>query len=94
MSYIFIVFGKVRLEESIQFGERTFLLQSLQNRYYDLILSTRVGGLGHALFLFMSSSRDKVGYVYPDVNSVGAGLFLNEMFKASSSNLSEGGYHM
>jgi ADP-heptose:LPS heptosyltransferase len=65
-----------------------------QNRYYDLILSTRVGGLGHALFLFMSSAREKVGYVYPDVNSVGAGLFLDEMFKAPTANLSDGGYNM
>jgi hypothetical protein len=59
-----------------------------------LILSTKLAGIGHALFLFMSSSRDKVGYVYPNVNSVGAGLFLNEMFKAPTTNLSDGGYHM
>lgn len=66
----------------------------MQNRYYDLVVSTRVGGLGHALFLFMSSARDKVGYVYPNVNSVGAGLFLNEVFTAPTANLSEGGYNM
>lgn len=57
-------------------------------------MSTRLAGLGHALFLFMSSARDKVGYVYPDVNSVGAGLFLNEMFKPQTNNLADGGYHM
>ncbi|RCV30535.1 hypothetical protein SEVIR_6G113600v4 [Setaria viridis] len=75
-------------------AEYTHQLGILKNRYYDLILSTRLAGIGHALFLFMSSSRDKVGYVYPNVNSVGAGLFLNEMFKAPTTNLSDGGYHM
>ncbi|KAL6838400.1 hypothetical protein ACP4OV_031806 [Aristida adscensionis] len=75
-------------------AEYTHELGILKNRYYDLILSTRLAGLGHALFLFMSSARDKVGYVYPNVNSVGAGLFLNEMFKAPTTNLADGGYHM
>ncbi|CAO2163746.1 unnamed protein product [Urochloa humidicola] len=75
-------------------AEYTYELGVLKNRYYDLILSTRLAGIGHALFLFMSSARDKVGYVYPNVNSVGAGLFLNEMFKARTTNLSDGGYHM
>ncbi|TVU42334.1 hypothetical protein EJB05_08733 [Eragrostis curvula] len=75
-------------------AEYTHELGVLKNRYYDMILSTKVGGLGHSLFLFMSSARDKVGYVYPDVNRVGAGLFLDEMFEAPSANLSEGGYHM
>ncbi|KAK3121439.1 hypothetical protein QOZ80_8BG0653210 [Eleusine coracana subsp. coracana] len=75
-------------------AEYTHQLGVMKNRYYDLVLSTRVGGLGHALFLFMSSARDKVGYVYPDVNSVGAGLFHDEMFKAPTANLSDGGYHM
>ncbi|KAG0523379.1 hypothetical protein BDA96_07G118500 [Sorghum bicolor] len=74
--------------------EYTHMLGVLKNRYYDLIVSTRLAGLGHALFLFMSSARDKVGYVYPNVNSVGAGLFLDEMFKPPTNNLSDGGYHM
>ncbi|CAL5011598.1 unnamed protein product [Urochloa decumbens] len=75
-------------------AEYTYELGVLKNRYYDLILSTRLAGIGHALFLFMSSARDKVGYVYPNVNSAGAGLFLNEMFEAPTTNLSDGGYHM
>ncbi|CAM0911557.1 unnamed protein product [Alopecurus aequalis] len=49
---------------------------------------------GHALFLFMSSAREKVGYVYPNVNGAGAGLFLTEMFKPPTTNLSDGGYYM
>uniref|UniRef100_A0A804RET3 Photosynthetic NDH subunit of subcomplex B 1, chloroplastic n=1 Tax=Zea mays TaxID=4577 RepID=A0A804RET3_MAIZE len=73
-------------------AEYTHMLGVLKNRYYDLIISTRLAGIGHALFLFMSSARDKVGYVYPNVNSVGAGLFLNEMFKAPTNNLADGGY--
>ncbi|KAL6644177.1 hypothetical protein ACP70R_015785 [Stipagrostis hirtigluma subsp. patula] len=75
-------------------GEYTHQLGVLKNRYYDLILSTRLAGVGHALFLFLSSARDKVGYVYPNVNSAGAGLFLTEMFKPPTTNLADGGYHM
>ncbi|OEL22689.1 Photosynthetic NDH subunit of subcomplex B 1, chloroplastic [Dichanthelium oligosanthes] len=75
-------------------AEYTHQLGVLKNRYYDLILSTRLAGIGHALFLFMSSARDKVGYVYPNVNSAGAGLFLTEMFKPPTTNLSDGGYNM
>ncbi|XP_062192847.1 photosynthetic NDH subunit of subcomplex B 1, chloroplastic-like isoform X1 [Phragmites australis] len=75
-------------------AEYTHQLGVLKNRYYDLILSTRLAGIGHALFLFMSSARDKVGYVYPNVNSAGAGLFLNEMFKPPTTNLADGGYNM
>ncbi|XP_062195984.1 photosynthetic NDH subunit of subcomplex B 1, chloroplastic-like [Phragmites australis] len=75
-------------------AEYTHQLGVLKNRYYDLILSTRLAGIGHALFLFMSSARDKVGYVYPNVNSAGAGLFLTAMFKPPTTNLSDGGYNM
>uniref|UniRef100_A0A0F7GY47 NAD(P)H dehydrogenase subunit 48 n=1 Tax=Cypripedium formosanum TaxID=53042 RepID=A0A0F7GY47_9ASPA len=66
----------------------------LKNRYYDLMVSTKLAGLGHAAFMFMSSARDKVSYVWPDVNAVGAGLLLTETFIPPSSNLSEGGYNM
>lgn len=66
----------------------------LQGRYYDLILSTRLAGIGHASFLFMSSARDRISYIYPNVNAAGAGLFLSETFTADSTNLSEGGYNM
>lgn len=59
-----------------------------------MILSTKLAGLGHAAFLFMTSARDKVSYVYPDVNAAGAGLLLTETFTAPSLNLAEGGYNM
>lgn len=59
-----------------------------------MILSTKLAGLGHAAFLFMSSARDKASYVYPNVNAAGAGLFLNETFKADSMTLAESGFHM
>jgi hypothetical protein len=42
----------------------------------------------------MSSAREKVGYVYPNVSGAGAGLFLNETFKPPTTNLSDGGYNM
>lgn len=66
----------------------------LQNRYYDMILSTKLAGIGHAAFLFMSTARDRVSYVYPNVNAAGAGLFLSETFVPDSMNLSEDGYNM
>ncbi|KAJ6702329.1 PHOTOSYNTHETIC NDH SUBUNIT OF SUBCOMPLEX B 1 CHLOROPLASTIC [Salix koriyanagi] len=44
--------------------------------------------------MFMSSARDKVSYIYPNVNAAGAGLLLTETFTPDSTNLSEGGYHM
>uniref|UniRef100_A0A0D9X673 Photosynthetic NDH subunit of subcomplex B 1, chloroplastic n=1 Tax=Leersia perrieri TaxID=77586 RepID=A0A0D9X673_9ORYZ len=75
-------------------AEYTHQLGVFKNRYYDLIVSTKLAGIGHALFLFMSSARDKVGYVYPNVNSAGAGLFLTEMFRPPTTNLADGGYNM
>lgn len=66
----------------------------LQNRYYDMVLSTKLAGLGHAAFLFMTTARDRVSYIYPNVNAAGAGLFLSETFTPESENLSDGGYRM
>uniref|UniRef100_A0A0F7GZG4 NAD(P)H dehydrogenase subunit 48 n=1 Tax=Pelargonium tetragonum TaxID=122197 RepID=A0A0F7GZG4_9ROSI len=66
----------------------------LKGRYYDMVLSTKLAGIGHASFIFMTSAEHKVSYVYPNVNSAGAGLFLSETFTAESLNLSDGGYHM
>ncbi|KVH99020.1 photosynthetic NDH subunit of subcomplex B 1, chloroplastic [Cynara cardunculus var. scolymus] len=70
------------------------LLGLIKNRYYDMILSTKLAGVGHASFLFMSTARERVGYIYPNVNSAGAGLFMSETFTPDRLNLSEGGYHM
>lgn len=66
----------------------------LQGRYYDMVLSTKLAGIGHATFLFMTTARDRVSYIYPNVNAAGAGLFLSETFTPDSTNLSEGGYNM
>ncbi|KAK1317251.1 hypothetical protein QJS10_CPA05g02206 [Acorus calamus] len=75
-------------------GEYTDMIGILKSRYYDMVLSTKLAGLGHASFLFMSSARDRVSYVYPNVNAAGAGLLLSQTFTPSGLNLSEAGYHM
>ncbi|KAJ4822835.1 Photosynthetic NDH subunit of subcomplex B 1, chloroplastic [Turnera subulata] len=75
-------------------GEYNDMLGVIRNRYYDMVLSTKLAGFGHAAFLFMSTARDRVSYVYPNVNAAGAGLLLSETFKAESMNLADGGYHM
>ncbi|XP_057514219.1 photosynthetic NDH subunit of subcomplex B 1, chloroplastic [Actinidia eriantha] len=72
----------------------TDMIGVLKSRYYDMILSTKLAGLGHAAFLFMSTARDRVSYIYPNVNAAGAGLLLSETFVPDSMNLSEGGYNM
>ncbi|KMS95541.1 hypothetical protein BVRB_007250 [Beta vulgaris subsp. vulgaris] len=75
-------------------AEYTDMLGILKNRFYDMILSTKLAGVGHASFLFMVTARDRVSYIYPNVNAAGAGLFLSETFTPDTVNLSEGGYNM
>ncbi|MCD7449455.1 Photosynthetic NDH subunit of subcomplex B 1, chloroplastic [Datura stramonium] len=75
-------------------AEYTDMVGILKSRYYDMILSTKLAGIGHAVFLFMSTARDRVSYIYPNVNSAVAELFLSETFTPDSMTLSEGGYHM
>ncbi|KAG7597201.1 hypothetical protein ISN44_As06g015960 [Arabidopsis suecica] len=75
-------------------AEYTDMIGILKGRYYDMILSTKLAGLGHAAFLFMTTARDRVSYIYPNVNSAGAGLMLSETFTAENTNLSELGYRM
>ncbi|XP_061351516.1 photosynthetic NDH subunit of subcomplex B 1, chloroplastic [Gastrolobium bilobum] len=75
-------------------AEYTDMVGLLKGRYYDMVLSTKLAGLGHAAFLFMTTARDIVSYVYPNVNAAGAGLLLSETFTPDSQNLSEGGYYM
>ncbi|GMH22160.1 hypothetical protein Nepgr_024003 [Nepenthes gracilis] len=74
--------------------EYTDMVGVLKNRYYDMVLSTKLAGLGHAAFLFMTSARDRVSYIYPNVNAAGAGLLLSQTFKPNTVNLSEDGYNM
>ncbi|XP_022953552.1 photosynthetic NDH subunit of subcomplex B 1, chloroplastic [Cucurbita moschata] len=75
-------------------ADYTDMVGLLKGRYYDMVLSTKLAGIGHAAFLFMTTARDRVSYIYPDVNAAGAGLFLSQTFKPDSSNLSEGGFNM
>ncbi|CAN7098598.1 unnamed protein product [Brassica rapa subsp. narinosa] len=75
-------------------AEYTDMIGLLKGRYYDMIMSTKLAGLGHAAFLFMTTARDRVSYIYPNVNSAGAGLMLSETFTAENTNLSELGYKM
>ncbi|KAK2986499.1 hypothetical protein RJ640_021374 [Escallonia rubra] len=75
-------------------ADYTDMIGIIKGRYYDMILSTKLAGLGHAAFLFMSTARDRVSYIYPNVNAAGAGLLLSETFTPDSMNLSDGGYHM
>ncbi|XP_010265573.1 PREDICTED: photosynthetic NDH subunit of subcomplex B 1, chloroplastic [Nelumbo nucifera] len=75
-------------------AEYTDMIGVLKGRYYDMVLSTKLAGLGHASFLFMTTARDRVSYIYPNVNAAGAGLLLSETFTPDGLNLSEGGYNM
>ncbi|XP_042509615.1 photosynthetic NDH subunit of subcomplex B 1, chloroplastic [Macadamia integrifolia] len=75
-------------------SEYTDMIGVLKGRYYDMVLSTKLAGFGHAAFLFMTSARDKVSYIYPNVNAAGAGLMLTEMFKPEGVNLYDGGFNM
>ncbi|KAF8393027.1 hypothetical protein HHK36_021268 [Tetracentron sinense] len=75
-------------------AEYTDMIGILKGRYYDMVLSTKLAGFGHAAFLFMTTARDRVSYIYPNVNAAGAGLMLSETFTPDGLNLSEGGYNM
>ncbi|KAL9244738.1 hypothetical protein vseg_018476 [Gypsophila vaccaria] len=75
-------------------AEYTDMVGLLKNRYYDMVLSTKLAGMGHAAFLFMTTAQERVSYIYPNVNSAGAGLFLSQTFTPGSMNLSDGGYNM
>lgn len=66
----------------------------IKNEDYDLLVSTKLSGAGHAATMWMTSARDKIAYVYPDVNAAGAGTFLTDWAEAPRLNLAEGGYHM
>lgn len=66
----------------------------LKNEYYEMLVSTRLSGFGQSLTMWLTSTRDKIAYVYPDVNAAGAGLFLSDYAVAPRLNLAEGGYHM
>uniref|UniRef100_A0A0F7GY58 NAD(P)H dehydrogenase subunit 48 n=1 Tax=Monsonia marlothii TaxID=163685 RepID=A0A0F7GY58_9ROSI len=72
----------------------TDMVGILKNRYYDMVLSTKLAGLGHAAFLFMTTAEFRASYIYPNVNAAGAGMLLSETFRPDTPNLSDGGFHM
>ena len=59
-----------------------------------MIVSTRLSGFGHAMTLWLTGARDKIAYVYPNVNAAGSGIFLLDYAVPPRLNLAEGGYHM
>eukprot|EP00270_Netrium_digitus_P020088 TRINITY_DN814_c0_g1_i2.p1 TRINITY_DN814_c0_g1~~TRINITY_DN814_c0_g1_i2.p1 ORF type:complete len:528 (+),score=141.29 TRINITY_DN814_c0_g1_i2:34-1617(+) len=75
-------------------ADYTEFLGKLKNENYDLVMSTRQSGMGHAIFLFLTDSRQRVAYVNPTVNGAGAGVFLTTALRSSSLNLAERGFHM
>ncbi|XP_024543566.1 photosynthetic NDH subunit of subcomplex B 1, chloroplastic isoform X2 [Selaginella moellendorffii] len=70
------------------------MLTMVKNEYYDMIVSTKLAGIGHALFMWLTDCTKNIGYIYPDVNGAGAGPFLYAAVDAPRLNLAEGGYHM
>ncbi|CAI5531449.1 unnamed protein product [Closterium sp. Naga37s-1] len=75
-------------------AEYTEFLGKLKNEAYDLVLSTRLAGLGHAMFLFLSDARQRVSYVNPNASGAGAGVFLSTAVRTEKENLAEDGSHM
>ncbi|KAI5077281.1 hypothetical protein GOP47_0007105 [Adiantum capillus-veneris] len=75
-------------------AENLEIIGKIKNEDYELLVSTKLSGFGHAASLWITSARDKIAYVYPDVNAAGAGIFLTDWAEAPSLNLAEGGYHM
>lgn len=65
-----------------------------QGEYYDMVVSTRLAGLGHSTFLWLSTVRNKVSYIYPDVNAAGAAKFLDIAIRAPQLELAESGFNM
>ncbi|KAM7480271.1 hypothetical protein LguiA_028484 [Lonicera macranthoides] len=75
-------------------AEYTSMIGILKGRYYDMVLSTKLAGLGHAAFLFMTTARDRVSYIYPNVNYARARLLISETFTPDNINISKGRYNM
>ncbi|KAG0567766.1 hypothetical protein KC19_7G158800 [Ceratodon purpureus] len=66
----------------------------IKGDYYDMVVSTKLAGMGHSMFLWLSTVRNKVSYIYPDVNSAGAAKFLDIAVKAPQLELAESGFNM
>lgn len=65
-----------------------------QGVYYDMVVSTKLAGMGHSIFMWLADIRNKISYIYPDVNAVGAGKFLDIAVKAPQLELAESGFNM
>eukprot|EP00249_Psilotum_nudum_P013337 c24278_g1_i1 orf=730-1881(-) len=74
--------------------EYTEFIGKIKNEYYDMILSTKLAGVGRSVTLWLTDARDKISYVHPNVNAAGSGLFLTEALKAPCANLADCGYNM
>ncbi|XP_024397073.1 photosynthetic NDH subunit of subcomplex B 1, chloroplastic [Physcomitrium patens] len=66
----------------------------IKGEYYDLLVSTKLAGLGQSIFFWLASVRNKVSYTYPDVNAAGAAKFLDIAIKAPQLELAESGFNM
>lgn len=75
-------------------GDYTEFLGKLKNEGYDMVLSTRLAGLGHAMFLFLTDARQRVSYVNPNASGAGAGVFLSSAIRTEKENLATDGYAM
>ena len=67
---------------------------AFQGGYYDMVVSTKLAGLGHSMFLWLSTVRNKVSYTFPDVNAAGATRFLDIAIPAPQLELAESGFNM
>eukprot|EP00897_Mesotaenium_endlicherianum_P010177 jgi/Mesen1/9188/ME000591S08515 len=75
-------------------ADYTDMLGKLKNECYDMVLSTRQAGMGHAMFLFMTDARQRIAYVIPNANGAGAGMFLSTSIRTETVGLAQRGYNM
>eukprot|EP00475_Leptophrys_vorax_P038590 TRINITY_DN6833_c0_g1_i1.p1 TRINITY_DN6833_c0_g1~~TRINITY_DN6833_c0_g1_i1.p1 ORF type:complete len:446 (+),score=0.86 TRINITY_DN6833_c0_g1_i1:141-1478(+) len=75
-------------------GDYTEFLGKLKNEVYDLVVSTRLAGLGHAMFLFLTDARQRMSYVSPYATGAGAGVFLTTPVRTEKEDLAVDGYGM
>eukprot|EP00271_Cylindrocystis_brebissonii_P015968 TRINITY_DN3906_c1_g1_i1.p1 TRINITY_DN3906_c1_g1~~TRINITY_DN3906_c1_g1_i1.p1 ORF type:complete len:494 (+),score=64.46 TRINITY_DN3906_c1_g1_i1:115-1596(+) len=66
----------------------------VKNECYDMVMSTRQAGIGHAMLLFLSDARQKVAYVLPGANGDAAGTFLSRSLRTSLPDISQAGFYM
>ncbi|MCO5610248.1 hypothetical protein L7F22_064484 [Adiantum nelumboides] len=87
-AWVYDVYGNPDPSQNLE------MIGKIKNDDYELLVSTKLSGFGHASTMWMTNARDKIAYVYPNVNAAGAGIFLTDWAEAPRLNLAEGGYHM